>query len=693
DEAKQSQKDAEQSARAASEAKAVAEHSLEAEQKATDELEAQTEALKQSEEAARRSEERATRAKEQAQQAQKRAETEEARAKQSAAEASRNAEIAKDNADAARAAETSATKALERGELMRRGMAAYRHEEYTSAVNSFAELRDRLRQLDPDPSAKPGDARRKYAEELGWTLSNLAAALQQIGRSDEAAEHYEAAMPILEQTRTADGMGEDDAVLLNAYHGVARTYHLIATDEQSNSNQSAAARNDPKAYEVAAESARRADEAFRKAETFYVKGLDFVRTLEKETAGEVDAPWQVGAKEVAEGHLNLARLYADSGRFPEAEKNFLAVVELFRFRPRPGEQLNPELSNLLRARLTPPLRELAEFYQEKQGRYDDALRVYNEMLALWEGGQFAETLRDDWQQLADIYSNLAQIYALKGERQKVQDAFEAANLLQRAALKFRLLKRVKDPEKEAGENSATLKELDADLEKLGDAFVRLGKLGPAEQLYLEALQHRQWLDAASPTKTSANRFESYYKLSTFYFQHKKDYAEAERYKQLLKEAYASEPRLGLQYAQAQTQLAQTYARDPSKTAEAVQAYEDALAIYAAQNRWGEQNRILYRLDELHRKQGDRPERERAIRRRFEVLAAALREFTGPGKDRSKVPLVLVTEYLNAAERAGLVYARYKKEEKAEAALRRAYDAYDFIVASGNAKVSQNPHVL
>jgi tetratricopeptide (TPR) repeat protein len=675
---------AEQRKQEAEAARAAAERSLEELRQTQSQLVEKTRAA---EENAARAEENATRASEangRVQAALKRAETEAEHARQ-------QADIAAAKKREAEAARDEVVASLARGSLLREGIEAYQREEFMKAVASFKKLRDNLKEREPNASAAQDAPAWQYAKELGWTLSNLGAAFQKSDDFDEAIKNYEEGLPIIEQTYQAN-----DPIRLDTYQGLGHSYHVVARSRQEVGQLDSYADHSPEKYRQADEARKLAQEKFRKAEDFFGRALSFQEQHRKDQPAEV-----------AGGHLNLARLHVDSGDFAEAEKNFEAAIKLLRPSEQKQKQVMPEGHTVISgglddeglSRLTGALRELAEFYEEKQGRYDDAVRVFNDIISLREGEGFVVSLGDKGQEIANSYSDLAQIYAAKGEPRKAQETFAAANLLQRAALKARRMSKLEDSEQNLSKVREPLKELNDDLDELGGAYVRLGKIDAAEQFYLHALTLRDWLDRAeakqqgSSTVPAFNRFESYHKLTTFYLQHKKNYAKAEEYTKLLTDAYKSEPQLAARYAAAQVQLADTYARDPNKAAEAAEAYERGLAIYAGQNKWMEENKILYKLDELHRKQKNLPERERAIQRRLDTLTRAFKLLAGPGKDRTKVPLVLVTEYLNAAERAGLVYGRNKKGDQAEDALRRTFDAYDFIVSMDYLKVSENMKVL
>ncbi|HEV3470583.1 MAG TPA: hypothetical protein VG148_14770 [Pyrinomonadaceae bacterium] len=675
-EAKRSQGAAEESARVASEAKGKAERSLAGERRALADLAEQTRA-------ARASAEEATAANERAQVALKRAEAEATRANKQAAIAAENFRKAEAARQQAVENERQVIAAAERGELLRKGIEDYRREEYDDALEKFQQLRAQLEALQPNPSAPPDTPPRRYAEDLGWTLTNIGAALQKKSSYDDAVRrkqyeeaimHYEKARAILEQTLPPDS---NDPILLDTYHGLADSYHFVGRgyllDGPSRPLRADAQR---------AAGGGRALEAFAKAEENFRRALSFQLKHRKEKPSEAAA-----------GHLNLARLYADSGKPAEAEENFKRAVELRRL-GKPSAELN----EAERAALVAALKDLAEFYQAQADRHDDAARTFGEMIVVQEDITVGE-LVGQGQAIAVSYSDLGQMHEARraallaaaqsapGEKERkaaeeeasryaraAENAFSAANLLQRTALKLRQMEKGAASLANA---SGLVKGLTADLDELGDAYVRLGKLPDAEALYTTALGYRQG---------TPEQFASYYKLARFYLEHMKDYAKAEEFKQHLNAAfqediYRGDSALAAQYAAALVQLAATYAKEPDKLADAESAYQRALDIYATQEDWMNENAVLYSLDELYRKQRKTAEREQVVRRRLETLTKYFRRLTGLNAGRPKSPILLVTEYLNAVERAGIILARNKKTAEAEAAYRGAFEASDLITGS------------
>ncbi|HEU5132198.1 MAG TPA: hypothetical protein VFT26_08855, partial [Pyrinomonadaceae bacterium] len=84
--------------------------------------------------------------------------------------------------------------ALERGELIRSGLEAYRREDFVKARDSFEQLEEKLRALQPGANGTqnftPAQAK-QVTRDYGWTMSRLGATYHQLRGFDKAIEDYE----------------------------------------------------------------------------------------------------------------------------------------------------------------------------------------------------------------------------------------------------------------------------------------------------------------------------------------------------------------------------------------------------------------------------------------------------------------------------------------------------------------------
>jgi len=222
------------------------------------------------------------------------------------------------------------------------------------------------------------------------------------------------------------------------------------------------------------------------------------------------------------------------------------------------------------------------------------------------------------------------------------------------------------------QEKAIVKQLNANFDELGDAYLKLGKVNDAEAFYLTALSQR--------SEDGSDLEKSYDKLTTLYRRGDlRDPAKAEEYNKLLIKFYEDKP-LSAQYAAALVQLAALYSEDPNKSSEAESNYKHALDIYAGQRDWQNENIILFRLARLYDKQKKVPEREQALRARVDTLTKYFNQLAIPAGPPPKDPALLVSEYLYAINALAYFYDGQNTAE-AEAAYRRAFAAYDYITGN------------
>ncbi|HMJ25733.1 MAG TPA: tetratricopeptide repeat protein [Pyrinomonadaceae bacterium] len=673
----------------------------EAEQSAKRAREAQTGALLSAKEAqaaqakAEKSAQDAQREKDNAEKSAQAAEQEKAKADksaQAAKEAQAKAEKSKKEVEESNARLTTeknnTTYALDRSTWNVLGGAAFQREDYSTALRAFGSA---LITLDREQERPRANANTENS--LGYArvslLSNLGATLLKIGESDksklpEAVASYECAKSIMlpdkasaEFCRVAEKVAlkqnDDEAVrqkaetqpagqsavsdwaLFDLYYGAAHAYRDWATSlreefyhnlrerresagnlhEQSNSLSSPAPLSE-------------VSRSFKKSEEYFQGALEIQeRRLEKSD------------RRIAGGYQELAHGYLDSGQLELAETAFKRAVELLRL-----DKDSSALDSNNRAALAAALKELGEFYQWKQGRYDDALKVFNEMVTLQEDVTVNE-LAGQGQEIANTYNDLGQIYSAMGDKQRAENAYRAANLLQQTALKLR---RVKTNQRTPTDPEwlKLIRELTIDLDALGDAYTKLDKFPDAEAIYLTSLQYRE----GQPEERT-----SYSKLRSFYLQ-RKDYANAEKYNQLLLTFYKDKPR-SPEYAGALVLMAALYAEAPDRSADARSNYQSALEIYKERRDWWNENLVFYRLARLFEREKMLPEQEQALRDRVDTLAGYFNLLATPAGPQPKDPVTLVSEYLYAIQALASFYEG-KDVARAEAAYQRAVAAYDYI---------------
>jgi tetratricopeptide (TPR) repeat protein len=530
------------------------------------------------------------------------------------------------------------------------GTAAFRREDYSKALDSFSQAFEILKQ------EQARSVNQEKTDKLGFTqvslLSNLGATQRKLGEADknkltEAVNSYEEARKILDiVTRDEDG----EWTLFDVLYGEAHAYKDRATSareefyERLRERQRAGNVREQSKAKLSLPNEVISD--FATAEGYFKQALAIQeKLLQGKDPGRLAGSYQ-----------ELARGYLETGRFEPAEAAFKRVVELRR------------LDSNERAALAAALRELGEFYRGLEGHYDDAVRVFNEMITLQEDIS-VEELAHEGQAIANSYVDLGQIHAAKGNDEKAEDAFRVAKILQRTAF---MLQQKEKVQKGSPRERAVNKELNGDLDELGDAFIKLGKFNDAEVLYVTALSQR--------AEDGSDLEKSYEKLTTLYRRGDlKDPAKAEEYNKLLIKFYEDKP-LSAQYADALVQLAALYSEDPNKYSEAESNDKHALDIYAGRHDWQNENLILFRLARLYDKQKKVPEREQALRARVDTLTKYFNQLANPAGPPPKDPALLVSEYLYAINALAYFYDGQNTAE-AEATYRRAFAAYDYITGN------------
>ncbi|HJT30033.1 MAG TPA: tetratricopeptide repeat protein [Pyrinomonadaceae bacterium] len=553
-------------------------HSREAAELARKNAELSAEAARHAESYAQDQAVAAVNSKEEALEAQKVAADEKERAEAAAKLATEQKAQAEENLHAAQIATAKANEAtieaqrsaqqvasaLERGELIRSGLEAYRREDYNLARSSFEKLEEKLRGLQPGangPQHFTPQQARQASRDYGWTMSRLGATYHQLRDFEKAIEHYEKSRGILEPLLK----DEPAAILFETYHGLARAYHDNATELTSGRQVS----TNPDSYSPA--------EQLTKAEEYYKKAATYQQKIES------DNPLlTVGSLK------NLAQLYLDIGRYDDAEQSLKAVVDAYKtVEYYPG------------AGVEGALKEFAEFYRNRS-RFEDALRTYSELIELYENAvNFYNLEPQRIRELADNYSELGQIYIAMKDEDRGDAAFELVKTIQSLQLKLK-----KRGPLSPDDPAATF---DDDLDHMGDIYIKLGRVPQARRSYEKALEIREGVKAENGSLAI-----SYLKLANLYRDEYKDYEKAEiYYKKLIENRRNVKGNLFgpddplAQYVTGLRQLATLYTNDLSKLTEAEALLNQALAaLKPVQGRlaWDDEGAIYDDLINLYRKQ-------------------------------------------------------------------------------------------
>jgi energy-coupling factor transporter ATP-binding protein EcfA2 len=603
-----------------------------------------------------------------------------------AEEATKKAGLARQKAEDAAASEklqrhVAQTKAeqleqsMGRNDSIRSGLEESQRGNFRGANAAFEKLIKQIPDL-PHGASRPAGAQgltSKQTQELtallGWAHANIGSTHLKMGDNRAAVDAFEQARSILEESPKND---EDDPILLDTYGGLGDAYHgegLTASKENMETEKGRE------------ESKKKSAESFRKAEQFYQSALK----LQKEHLSKKGLPVEV----LAPRYANLARLYADAGRFVEAEENFTLAVNFRRLRKK-----SRDLDSNERSALAAALRELTEFYQGREGCYDEAMGAFNDMIAVQEDVLLRDDvtlseLIDRGQEIANSYSDLAQIHAAIGEaarreaeklegaasneakeeeashKRESDDALRMANLLQRTSFKLRQMRKSQAPV-EGSTPLALVMDLTTTLDELGNVYAKFGKSAYAEKIYLEALRLRE--------ESNNEKWKSYDRLAGFYRDNKKDAAEAEKYRNRLEVAIKDN-------ADALMQLGALHSDDPydpTKSSEAEQYYNDAFAIYQGQSDWMKENVILFRLSRLYDKQKREDKRVQARRDRVNTMANYFKQLEMKADPQPEKPVLLVSEYLYAINALAF---NNKNNDEAGAAYQRALGAFDYIMGN------------
>jgi Tetratricopeptide repeat len=596
--------------------------------------------------AAHHSEEDAVKAEKVAAEEKERAETAAKLATQQKAVAEENLHAAQRATEEAKAATARAQEsarqvasALERGELIRTGLEAYRREDFVKARDSFERLEEKLRNLQPGangPQHFTPEQSKQVTRDYGWTMSRLGATYHQLREFDKAIKDYENSRVILEPL-LAD---EPAPILFETYHGLAHAYHDNATELTAGRQSTADA--------VAAEQLSKAEEYYKKAAAYQqkIKSDNPLLTV-------------VSLK-------NLAQLYLDIGRFDDAEQNLKAVVDVYKtVEYYPG------------AGLEDALKELAEFYRNRS-RSEDAARTYNELIDLYENNaNFYHLEPQRIRELADNYSELGQIYIAMKDEERGDAAFELVKAIQGLQLKLKRKGPLR-PEDPAGS-------FDDDLDQMGDIYIKLGRVPQARRSYETALEIREGVVAENPSRAA-----SYLKLANLYRDEYHDYDKAETfYKKLIDVRRNANGALSgpddplSQYVEGLRRLALLYTEDLNRPAEAEGLLNQALSVLSplqARLAWDEEEQIYSTLIGAYQRQQKSPEEIQAIRvRKLEAMSrrsdAFVAQFHWPENGK------FTAAYVRSAGDVADYYMSKNDKAAAEATYARVFDKIQVSTAN------------
>jgi len=480
--------------------------------------------------------------------------------------------------------------ALERGELIRSGLEAFRREEYDKARESFERLEEKLRGLQPGTNGTqnftPAQSK-QVTRDYGWTMSRLGATYHKLRDFEEAIKDYENGRVTLEKIL----QDEPATILFETYHGLAHAYHDNATELAAGRQPGADGVTDSPAEQLA------------KAEEYYKKAAAYQQKIKS------DNPLLSMAS-----LKNLAQLYLDIGRYDDAEQSLKGVVDAYKtVEYHPGEGVEGALAGL------------AEFYRDRS-RFEDAARTYSELIDLYENNEnFYHLEPQRVRELADKYSELGQIYIAMKDESRGDAAFELVKTIQDLQLKLKKKGPVRSTDP-AGT-------FDDDLDQIGDIYIRLGRVPQARRSYEKALEVREGVVAEN-----SSRAVSYLKLANLYRDHYNDYEKAESfYKKLIdnrrnvKGQFFGPNDPQSQYVEGLRQLANLYKDDLNKPAEAELLLNQALTVLSpaeARLVWDEEEQIYSALVSIYQKQQKPPQEIQSVRvRKLETMTKRSDAFT------------------------------------------------------------------
>jgi tetratricopeptide (TPR) repeat protein len=529
--------------------------------------------------------------------------------------------------DATAAAQQSAqrlTGALERGELIRSGLEAYRREDYPLAQKAFEQLEVKLQALQSSDNNFTPEQSRQFARDYGWAQSRLGDTYHKQHEFDKAIDHYESGRVILEKVLKNDPA----AILFETYHGLAHAYHDNAKF------RAVAVYAAPTTVNLSPE------QQLAKAEEYYKKAATYQETLKSSNPLVAIA-----------SQKNLVQLYMDIGRYEDAEAGLKSVVDSYRkIEPQPGDGT------------IGALKELAEFYRSRS-RYEDALRTYNELIDIQEKITDTSSDPESIRALADNYNELSQIHNILKDEVRSEAAFHLAERIQQIVLKLRNRRDlIADLKKLA------VITLDEDLDVMGDSYITLGRYQEAAHAFEASLAIREAIKSENNSIAT-----SYLKLGDLYRDQLKTYDKAEEYyKQLIQNRKSLKGSLMgpadpmSQYILGLRRLASLYADNMNKPSDAEALLNEAAGVLGPINgrlSWDEELSVYDDLLALYEKQ------------QKDSLPVKVRKLEAFTRDRNDFAVAyrspdyqhFMYEYIMAAGDVADVYVKQQNKAAAEAA--------------------------
>ncbi len=590
----------------------------------------------------------------------------------------RQTEIAVERADAAKKAEetakTEAEKALARerdaiaarklaesnaaqGQMVRDSLESLQREDFDLARFKLGELVDSLGQtLNDKKTPLTSRDMQRLKVDLGWAHAHEGVAwlaTQDLASARVSYERSRCALEELGPNHQTEDQSNPEPALYETYNGLGKTYQMIGlaggikSDTGPNPEECRRGAGQPSAPKS----------FFERAEDLYTRALKYHQARYEQFQMQLKA---VEARGVAEGHLNLARLYRDMARIDKAEEHYKALVEFDD--GIPGEEPSGR-------------RELAEFYRD-QARYPEAVKAYEDLITQYEKSQERpEDYAKYGREIANTYTELADVYRAWATARKAGSppadelnskaaaAFSLSVVLQRYATRLR--------RQLAAPDASGPTDRDDLAEDVGDEYLKFGKYDQAAALYNYATEVRKNGDPADQRDLGIG----YVKLAKLYLA-QKDYTKAQQSYQGQVEFYKNQPQ-SIDYANALRDLGSLYAEIPNSPPErAADNFRAALAIYRARQDWYNQNIVLYRLTKLYEK-ANQILRRQALEERVTTLAEYYARLVERKPITPNNPTRLVSEYLQAVNALGYFLAS-NDIAQAEMAYQRAWDMRDYM---------------
>jgi hypothetical protein len=556
--------------------------------------------------------------------------------------------------------------AVDRNAMLREGLEAYRRGKYIEALNDFENLKKELQPLQPGSGAslvggqtRSPEQSRQFVFDLGWTYSQIGTTHRLMNAPKPAFEAFEKALETLKVLTDKGDPISKDLLMYETYSGLA---HAYLEGRTKTPNQ---------------------EETITKSVGFLTEALKFQQTRARdlrEQAAKLPEGTQKklsllgeivkAEEEVANGFTDLARLYRETYKGPEAEKNYIAAIDHLR-------KESPDAGKLQAA-----LRELGGYYLEA-GNFERAAQSYNQLIDLQDRHVNIDDL-PGLTGLTDSYSELAQVYSAQNEMDKSNRAFLVAGLLQQVALASRKYN--------ANASKVTAADLTLQLDRLGDAYLKLSRPAQAEETYVAALDIRMRGDEETIKKEAWRSSE---KLGNMFYDQIKDkpyeeniqnpeyaaaYAKAtDKYAEMVGylEPQTSDAVLKRKYGEALDKLGRLYASDPSSYEKAEKRLTSAVAVRGQLLDWAGEDATLLALISLHQRHKDEAKIEENYGRRLASGARYIKIYQSPAAAKVSWPGFLAA-YVNVTKEMGDYFLAKKKNTQTEAAYAEAFAAATFI---------------